>query len=121
ACWVVSALSLNSIILKNFFKNMSNYTLYIFALVFSVALYFSFVLMSKDESAQKELSSGAMMSTGFLVVSVLLIFIIIAFLMFAYAIFLRRCNNDLALFQRIGLSRNKVFRILLRGNARISS
>ena len=96
---------------------MSNYTLYIFALVFSVALYFSFVLMSKDESAQKELSSGAMMSTGFLVGSVLLIFIIIAFVMFANAIFLKRRNRELALFQLIGLSRNKVFRILLLENA----
>src|SRR5699024_4362365 len=84
-------------------ENMSNYTLYIFALVFSVALYFSFVLMSKDESAQKELSSGAMMSTGFLVGSVLLIFIIIAFVMFANAIFLKRRNRELALFQLIGL------------------
>src|SRR5690625_4142067 len=98
---------------------MSNYTLYIFALVFSVALYFSFVLMSKDESAQKELSSGAMMSTGFLVGSVLLVFIIVAFVMFANAIFLKRRNRELALFQLIGLSRNKVFRILLLENAMI--
>ena len=98
---------------------MSNYTLYIFALVFSVALYFSFVLMSKDESAQKELSSGTMMTTGFLVGSVLLVFIIVAFVMFANAIFLKRRNRELALFQLIGLSRNKVFRILLLENAMI--
>ncbi len=98
---------------------MSNYILYIFALVFSVALYFSFVLMSKDESAQKEISSGTMMSTGFLVGSVLLVFIIVAFVMFANAIFLKRRNRELALFQLIGLSGNRVFRILLLENAMI--
>lgn len=112
-------MSLNSIILKNFFKNMSNYTLYIFALVFSVALYFSFVLMSKDESAQEELASGTLMSTGFLVGSVLLVIIIVTFVMFANTIFLKRRNRELALFQLVGLSKNKVFRILLVENAMI--
>ncbi|WP_411842018.1 FtsX-like permease family protein [Salinicoccus sp. HZC-1] len=110
-------MSLNTIVLKNFFKNIKNYTLYIFALIFSVALYFSFVLMSKDESAQEELSSGTLMSTGFLVGSVLLVFIIVTFVMFANSIFLKRRNKELALFQLIGLSRNKVFRILLLENA----
>lgn len=110
-------MSLNSIVFKNFFKNISNYTLYIFALVFSVALYFSFVLMSKDESAKEELASGKLMSTGFLVGSVLLVFIIVTFVMFANSIFLKRRNKELALFQLIGLSRNKVFRILLLENA----
>lgn len=112
-------MSLNSIIFKNFFKNINNYTLYIFALVFSVALYFSFVLMSKDESAQEELASGTLMSTGFLVGSILLVFIIVTFVMFANSIFLKRRNKELALFQLIGLSRNKVFRILLLENGMI--
>ncbi len=112
-------MNLNSIIFKNFFKNISNYILYIFALVFSVALYFSFVLMSKDKSVQEELASGNIMPTGFLVGSVLLIFIIVAFVMFANAIFLKRRNKEIALFQLIGLNRNKVFRILLLENAMI--
>ncbi|WP_316641579.1 FtsX-like permease family protein, partial [Salinicoccus roseus] len=111
------ALNLNRIILKNFFRNIKNYGLYIFALIFSVALYFSFVLMSKDESAAEELSSGTMMSTGFIVGSVLLIVIIVTFVMFANTIFLKRRNQELALFQLIGLNRGRVFRILVLENA----
>ncbi|MCG1009786.1 FtsX-like permease family protein [Salinicoccus sp. ID82-1] len=110
-------MSLNRIILKNFFRNIRNYGLYIFALIFSVSLYFSFVLMSKDESAAEELSSSTLMSTGFLVGSVLLVIIIVTFVMFANSIFLKRRNTELALFQLIGLNRNKVFRILLQENA----
>ncbi|MBY8910784.1 ABC transporter permease, partial [Salinicoccus roseus] len=110
-------MNLNRIILKNFFRNIKNYGLYIFALIFSVALYFSFVLMSKDESAAEELSSGTMMSTGFVVGSVLLIVIIVTFVMFANTIFLKRRNKELALFQLIGLNRGRVFRILVLENA----
>lgn len=110
-------MSLNSIILKNFFKNLKNYTLYIFALVFSVALYFSFVLMSQDEKASEELFSSKMMVTGFTVGSVLLVVIIVAFVVFANAIFLKRRNRELALFQLIGLNRGSIFRILVLENA----
>ncbi|KIH70614.1 FtsX-like permease family protein [Salinicoccus roseus] len=110
-------MNLNRIILKNFFRNIKNYGLYIFALIFSVSLYFSFVLMSKDESAADELSSGTMMSTGFIVGSVLLIVIIVTFVMFANTIFLKRRNQELALFQLIGLNRGRVFRILVLENA----
>ncbi|MFC3418954.1 FtsX-like permease family protein [Salinicoccus hispanicus] len=110
-------MSLNRIILKNFFRNIRNYGLYIFALVFSVSLYFSFVLMSKDDSAAEELSSSTMMSSGFLIGSILLVVIIVTFVMFANSIFLKRRNTELALFQLIGLNRNKVFRILLQENA----
>ncbi len=110
-------MSLNSMMLKNFFKNLKNYTLYIFALVFSVALYFSFVLMSHDESAGEELTSSRMMATGFLVGSVLLVVIIVTFVMFANSIFLKRRNRELALFQLIGLTRGKIFRVLILENA----
>lgn len=110
-------MSLNSIILKNFFKNLRNYSLYIFALVFSVVLYFSFVLLSNDESASEELASSELMSTGFFAGSVMLVIIIVAFVMFANYIFLHRRNRELALFQLIGLTRAKIFRVLILENA----
>lgn len=110
-------MSLNSIILKNFFKNLKNYSLYIFALVFSVVLYFSFVLLANDESTAEELASSQLMSTGFIVGSVMLIVIIVMFVMFANFIFLHRRNRELALFQLIGLTRAKIFRVLILENA----
>lgn len=88
-----------------------------FALVFSVALYFSFVLMSQDDSVADELLSSDLMSTGFIVGSVFLIVIIVTFVMFANSIFLRRRNRELALFQLIGMTRDKVLRLLVVENA----
>lgn len=110
-------MSLNTIILKNFFKSLKNYALYIFALIFSVVLYFSFVLMLQDDSVATELQSEAVMSTGFTVGSVLLMVIIILFVMFANSIFLKRRNKELALLQLIGLRRKKLLRILVLENA----
>lgn len=110
-------MSLNRIILKNFFKSVKNYALYIFALIFSVVLYFSFVLMSHDDAIAAELQSEAVMSTGFTVGSVLLVVIIVLFVMFANSIFLKRRNKELALFQLIGLRRGKLLRILVLENA----
>ena len=43
-------MSLNYIIFRNLRKNLKNYYLYVFALIFSVALYFSFVTLQYDPS-----------------------------------------------------------------------
>ncbi|WP_034300000.1 FtsX-like permease family protein [Alkalibacterium sp. AK22] len=110
-------MSFNTVILKNFFKNLKNYALYMFALVFSVVLYFSFVLMSQDDSAVEEIQSSQLMSTGFTVGSVLLVVIILAFVMFANSLFLKRRNRELALFQLIGLTHGEILRILVLENA----
>lgn len=110
-------LSLNSIVVKNLFNNAKNYALYIFALIFSVALFFSFVLMSNDNRVADELLSSDFMTTSFVVGSVLLIVIVITFVMFANAIFLKRRHKELALFQLIGMTRSKVLRLLVVENA----
>ena len=41
-------MNVNSLILKNLKKNIKNYYLYVFALVFGVALYFAFVTLQFD-------------------------------------------------------------------------
>lgn len=43
-------MSINVLMLRNLRKNIRNYYLYVFALVFSVALYFAFVTLQYDPS-----------------------------------------------------------------------
>lgn len=50
-------MSLNYIIFRNLRKNLKNYYLYVFALVFSVALYFSFVTLQYDPSMDEVAAS----------------------------------------------------------------
>ncbi len=107
---------LNSLILKNFIRNIKNYALYIFALIFSVSLFFSLVLLSLDDAASAEISGNTGLSSLFMVGSVVVVIIISLFVMFANMIFIKRRHKELALYQLIGMNRFRVFRILALEN-----
>lgn len=109
-------MNLNSLIIKNFTRNLKNYALYIFALVFSVALFFSLLTLTFDEKAGEEISQSTAMNALFSVGSIVIVIIIIFFVMFANLIFIKRRHRELALYQLIGMNKSKVFRILLVEN-----
>ncbi|KQY84024.1 bacitracin ABC transporter permease [Paenibacillus sp. Root52] len=104
-------MSLNHIIFRNLRKNLKNYYLYVFALIFSVALYFSFVTLQYDSSmteVENSVKGAAAIGTS----SVLLIVIVAIFLLYANTIFIKRRSKEIGLFQLIGLTKGKIFRIL---------
>lgn len=108
-------MSLNYIILRNLKKNIKNYYLYVFALIFSVALYFSFVTLQYDPSMDKvsgTLKGGAAIGAS----SVLLVAIVAIFLLYANTIFIKRRSKEIGLFQLIGLTKGKIFRLLSAEN-----
>ena len=109
-------MKLNNLVIKNFLRNLNNYALYIFALVFSVALFFSLLTLTLDENAMDEITTSTPMTALFSVGSVTVVIIIIMFVMFANMIFIKRRHKELALFQLIGMNRSKIFRILLLEN-----
>lgn len=82
-------MSLNYIIFRNLKKNIKNYYLYVFALVFSVALYFSFVTLQFDpamDAVSGSIKGGAAIGAS----SILLIAIVAIFLLYANTIFIKR-------------------------------
>jgi bacitracin transport system permease protein len=108
-------MSLNYIIFRNLKKNIKNYYLYVFALIFSVALYFSFVTLQFDPAMDEVAGSvkgGAAIGTS----SVLLVAIVAIFLLYANTIFIKRRSREIGLFQLIGLTKGKIFRILSAEN-----
>ncbi|KWX75955.1 bacitracin ABC transporter permease [Paenibacillus riograndensis] len=108
-------MSLNYIILRNLRKNIKNYYLYVFALVFGVALYFSFVTLKYDPSMDEVASSikgGASIGAS----SVLLVAIVAIFLLYANTIFIKRRSREIGLFQLIGLTKGKIFKLLSAEN-----
>ncbi|MEN1966734.1 ABC transporter permease [Lentibacillus sp. N15] len=104
-------MSINRLIWQSLKKNIRNYYLYVFALMFSVALYFSFVTLQYDP-ALDEPSRTVKGSAGIYAGSVLLIAIVAVFLLYANALFIKRRSQEVGLFQLIGMTRGKVFRIL---------
>ncbi|MBN8236328.1 ABC transporter permease [Halobacillus kuroshimensis] len=103
-------MSINQLILRNLKKNLKNYYLYVFALVFSVALYFSFVTLQYDPAMSQDGSVKG--SAGLMVASVLLIGIVAVFLLYANALFVKRRSQEIGLFQLIGMTKNRIFRLL---------
>ncbi|QSF43042.1 ABC transporter permease [Paenibacillus tianjinensis] len=108
-------MSLNFIIFRNLKKNLKNYYLYVFALIFSVALYFSFVTLQFDpalDDIEGSVKGGAAIGTS----SVLLVGIVAIFLLYANTIFIKRRSREIGLFQLIGLTKGKIFRLLSAEN-----
>lgn len=104
-------MSKTKLIFKNIKNNRKFYYLYVFALTFSVALYFSFVTLSYDpalERVKESVKVGAGIQSG----SMLLIVIVAFFIVYANAIFMKRRSKEIGLLQLIGMTKRDVFRLL---------
>ncbi|OBA02157.1 bacitracin ABC transporter permease [Paenibacillus polymyxa] len=108
-------MNINVLILKNLKKNLSNYYLYVFALIFSVALYFAFVTIQYDPSMD-EVKGSIKGAASIRAANVLLVAIVCIFLMYANNIFIKRRSKEIGLFQLIGMTKSKIFRILSAEN-----
>ncbi|AIQ63976.1 bacitracin ABC transporter permease [Paenibacillus stellifer] len=108
-------MNINQLIFRNLKKNLSHYSLYVFALIFSVALYFAFVTLQFDPSmdeAKGSIKGAAAMKSA----SILLVAIVAIFLLYANNIFIKRRSREIGLFQLIGMTRDKIFRLLSAEN-----
>ena len=108
---MVCNMTLNQLIFRNIKKNLKHYYVYIFALVFSVGLYFSFVTLQFDpalDDATSGIRGAAAIKSG----SILLLAIVSVFLLYANNLFIKRRSKEIGLFQLIGMTKGTVFRIL---------
>ncbi|MFD1779915.1 ABC transporter permease [Fredinandcohnia salidurans] len=104
-------MSFKSLIFRNLVKNIKNYYLYVFALVFSVALYFAFVTLQYDP-AMDEAAGSVKGAAAIKAASVMLIAIVMVFLVYANTLFIKRRGKEIGLFQLVGISKGKTFWIL---------
>ncbi|RDW18064.1 bacitracin ABC transporter permease [Oceanobacillus arenosus] len=104
-------MSINQLIFRNLRKNIRNYYLYVFALIFSVALYFAFVTLQYDPSMD-EVEGGIKGAAAIRVGSILLIAIVTVFLIYANNLFIKRRSKEIGLLQLVGLTKGKIFQIL---------
>ncbi|MBE5667615.1 ABC transporter permease [Staphylococcus sp. SS251] len=105
-------MSFNQIIFKNFRQNFSHYAIYLFSLITSIVLYFSFVALKYAHKINMT-ESYPIIKEGSQVGSYFLFFIIIAFLLYANVLFIKRRSYELALYQTLGLSKFNILYILM--------
>ncbi|MCU6791981.1 ABC transporter permease [Paenibacillus sp. WQ 127069] len=108
-------MSINQLMLRNLKKNLKNYYLYVFALIFSAALYFAFVTLQYDPSME-QLEGSIKGAAAIKAASILLVAIVFIFLLYANNIFIKRRSKEIGLFQLIGMTKNRIFRILTAEN-----
>ncbi|MGG1697612.1 FtsX-like permease family protein [Bacillus zhangzhouensis] len=104
-------MNINQLVFRNLKKNLKNYYLYVFALVFSVALYFSFVTLQYSpalDDVKGSIKGGASIKAA----SILLIGIVGIFLLYANSIFIKRRGKEIGLLQLIGMTKQKIARLL---------
>ncbi|MEH7418174.1 ABC transporter permease [Neobacillus drentensis] len=108
-------MSVNQLIFRNLKKNLKNYYLYVFALIFSVALYFSFVTLQYDP-AMNETKDSIKGAAAIRTASVLLVAIVSIFLLYANNIFIKQRSKEIGLFQLIGMTKTRIFNLLSAEN-----
>ncbi|GIO22203.1 FtsX-like permease family protein [Oceanobacillus sp. J11TS1] len=108
-------MSINRLIYRNLKKNLKNYYLYVFALIFSVALYFAFVTLQFDP-AMDEVEGSIKGAAGIRAASIVLVGIVAVFLLYANTIFIKRRSKEIGLLQLIGMTKGKIFQILTLEN-----
>src|SRR5690625_3285639 len=109
--WVGFNMKINQLIYRNLKKNLKHYYLYVFALIFSAALYFSFVTLQYDpamDEATGSVKGAAALSTA----SIFLIIIVATFLVYVNIIFIKLRSKEIGWFSLIGMKNGEIFRIL---------
>ncbi|WP_394235186.1 FtsX-like permease family protein [Niallia oryzisoli] len=104
-------MNINQLILSSLKKNLKNYYLYVFALIFTVALYFAFVTLQYDP-AMDETKGTIKGAAAIRTASILLVAIISIFLLYANNIFIKRRSKEIGLFQLVGMTKGKILQIL---------
>ena len=109
-------MSINSLIFRSLKKNIKNYYLYVFALIFTAALYFAFVTLQYDPAMNETKRVNKRSRSNSKLASILLIAIVSVFLIYTNNIFIKRRSKEIGLFQLIGMTKNKIFLILTAEN-----
>ena len=104
-------MTFNQITLKNLRQNIKHYGMFLFSLLLSIVLYFSFSTLKHSHSINNSTSMAIIQKGSSFGASILFIIIII-FLMYANHLFVKRRTKEFALFQLIGLTRGNILRML---------
>lgn len=105
-------MTFKEIIFKNFQQKFSHYAIYLFSLVISVVLYFSFITLKYAHHLHGN-QNHPIIKEGSQIGSYFLFIIIIVFILYANLLFLKRRGREFALLQTIGLSRFNILQMIM--------
>ncbi|WP_138753087.1 FtsX-like permease family protein [Paenibacillus sinopodophylli] len=109
-------MTLFELVIRSMRKNIKNYYLYFFALIFSTTLYYVFAALQHDSSIMTATFADVQFASLFKVSGIVLLLIVVIFMINANSIFLKRRSREIGLYQLIGLTRRAVWLLLIAEN-----
>ncbi|WP_114603894.1 FtsX-like permease family protein [Staphylococcus sp. EZ-P03] len=103
-------MSFKHIVFKNLRQNIRHYGLYLFSLIMSIALYFSFVTLKYTDTINNK-EATVFIQKGASIGSTFLFIIIIVFLLYVNQLFIKQRDKELGLYQLIGLTKGNIIRM----------
>ena len=105
-------MSFSHIIWKNFQQNITHYAIYIFSLILSIVLFYSFITIKYVHHLHLH-QSMSVIKQGTQVGSYFLFIIIIVFIMYTNMLFIKRRSYEFGLLQTIGLNKKRIIYMLM--------
>jgi len=109
-------MTLSSIARKNIQLNLRQYLIYLNSMVFSVAIYFTFVSLKYNEQLLTSTVTLGKLGPAFEVASIILIIFSAIFIWYSNSFFTRRRKKEVGLYALFGMSRKKIGLLLFFEN-----
>ncbi|PZF90742.1 ABC transporter permease [Listeria ivanovii] len=101
---------------KNIRHNFVHYFLYFASMTFSIMIYYTFLVLSKDPSVMEQINKSAKLSTAFSASSVILLIFVAIFILYSNSFFTRKRKKEIGLYSLLGLRKKEIGRILFYEN-----
>ncbi len=109
-------MKLSQLVFRSMRKNIKQYYLYFFALIFSVTLFFSFITLQFNDAVHQATIKSGTATAGFEVASYMLYFIVLFFVLYANHLFMKRRSKEIGLYQLIGMRKGLIVRLIAYEN-----
>lgn len=114
--WGATQMTLFDLAKKNIRHNFVHYFLYFASMIFSIMIYFTFLVLSKDPAVVARIDQSAKLSTAFSSSSVILLIFVAIFILYSNNFFTRKRKKEIGLYSLLGLRKKEIGRMLFYEN-----
>lgn len=101
-------MTLFDLAVKNIRRNMKSYGLYIGSMIFSIAIYFTFVTLKYSDDIVREAGASTKISGIMNVSSVMLLIFIAIFIAYSNSFFMKKRKKEVALYSLLGVRKKQI-------------
>ncbi|GIN87178.1 ABC transporter permease [Heyndrickxia sporothermodurans] len=105
-------MTLYEIAKKNLRRNIKSYVLYLYPMVFSIAIYFTFVSLQYNKQVNNSATTLDKIGPAFMAASLVLFICASLFIWYSNAFFIKRRKREIGLYSLFGMRKKQIARLL---------